>query len=196
MAAGCARKTAFRSFANSASDGRSSNLAFSIDPFSWTPKRIFASDQRRNTVKKEIIKPGRACRPISITSSKPAVVMSATRAPFLWSSALVPTVVPCSNVIAGSGADFVSASAMAREGSLGRRKNFQSLEVAGFDPHAVGESSARVDSHAQLGMGRTAHKQAHEQKRLARAAARELPSIVLRPCRNHDRMIDAELPYA
>ena len=38
---------------------------------------------------------GRACLPISITSSKPSVVISAVRAPFRSSNAFVATVVPC-----------------------------------------------------------------------------------------------------
>ena len=104
----------------------------------------FPTNERRNSVKEEeVMRRGRACRPISMTSSNPDVVISATRAPFLWSRALVPTVVPCSSVRAAPapglrlvGRIFQSFGDCAR-GSSSVEETFRVFRAA-LNPHAIG----------------------------------------------------------
>ena len=59
---------------------------------SATPKRIARLTSGSGRDGASAYRSSRFCRPISIRSSKPALVNSATRAPFFSSSALVATV--------------------------------------------------------------------------------------------------------
>ncbi len=105
----------------------SSSVRPSASILSSTPKRISRSTSGGIRSKKKSYRRGRACRPISITSSNPAVVTRATRAPFRSSSAFVPTVVPCSSVMPTRAPILPSASAIAREGSSGVENTFRVL---------------------------------------------------------------------
>ena len=133
MASGAARRTASRSRANSASDGRcKARPSQSIR--SSTPKRNSRATSGVTRSKKKSYSRGRACLPISIVSSNPAVVISATRAPFRCSRALVPTVVPCNKVrpapvFSAAPPIFFSASPIAREGSSGVENTFRVRSV-------------------------------------------------------------------
>src|SRR5439155_11214414 len=62
---------------------------------------------------------GRCCRPISSTSSKPAVVTRVTRAPFRSSSAFVATVEPCRTRVPRPHRARASAASTAAAGSPG-----------------------------------------------------------------------------
>ena len=69
----------------------------SLSTRSFTPKRSSRGTSGSTRSKKKSYSLGRAWRPISMASSNPAVVTSATRAPLRCRSVLVPTVVPCSS---------------------------------------------------------------------------------------------------
>ncbi len=108
----------------------------SASVLSMTPNRSSRGTSGATRSKKKSYRRGRACRPISRTSSNPAVVISATRPPFRCSSALVPTVVPCSNVSAPpvpvrfvDSPIFRRASPIARDGSSGVEKTFRVLSA-------------------------------------------------------------------
>ena len=132
MASGATLIIASRSLVNSASDGRSRMRPLQ-SVLSATPNRISRRTNGATRSKKKSYSRGRACRPISMTSSNPEVVINATRAPLRCNSAFVPTVVPCSNVTAARAPLFLSippglfaappiclsASPIAREGSSG-----------------------------------------------------------------------------
>src|ERR1700681_1765275 len=85
-----------------------------------------------------------------MTSSKPDVVTSATRAPFLCNKALVPTVVPWCSVrdvqfvlevrLCDASPIFLRASAMAREGSSGVENTFKFLST----PSSIQTQSVKV----------------------------------------------------
>src|SRR5438477_3264354 len=62
---------------------------------------------------------GRSWRPISSTSSNPAVVTSVTRAPFRSRSAFVATVEPCRTLVPRSAPARASAASTAAAGSRG-----------------------------------------------------------------------------
>ena len=101
----------------------------SLAVLSFAPKRSSRGTSGETRSKKKSYNRGRAWRPISITSSNPAVVISATRAPLRCSSALVPTVVPCKSVNPAATPIFWSASAMARDGSSGVENTFNVLST-------------------------------------------------------------------
>src|SRR5947209_257354 len=91
---------------------------------SLTPNRklFFTSGSGRSTSKSYSL--GRFCRPISITSSNPAVVTSATRAPLRSNSAFVPTVVPCSSTKSRSPTACRTACSIATDASCGVENTF------------------------------------------------------------------------
>ena len=126
MASGPACATNCRSRANSSRDGRSSTWP-SASVLSFTPKRNLSATSGADRSKKKSYSRGRAWRPISMTSSNPAVVIRATRAPFLCSRALVPTVVPCRRVTPAPASIFFRAAAIARDGSSGVENTFSVL---------------------------------------------------------------------
>ena len=151
MASRSASRTTSRTRVNSAADGRSKTRP-SESVLSLTPNRISRPTSGAIRSKKKSYNRGRACRPISITSSNPDVVISPTRAPFRCSRALVPTVVPCSSVsetpvsltswfvLFVASPIFRRASAIARDGSSGVENTFRVLS----SPSSIHTQSVNV----------------------------------------------------
>ena len=83
-----------RSLASSPSAGESRTSPSALIR-SLTPKRNSCGTMHGAGVAIQSYRCCRACRPIAIVSSNPAVVTNATRAPSRSSRALVPIVVPC-----------------------------------------------------------------------------------------------------
>ena len=80
-----------------------------------------------------------------MASSKPAVVTSATRAPFRCNNVFVPTVVPCRRTVEATLPDlFQSLNDRLRRVSW-RGKNLEHANLPALHPYAVGEGAAGVD---------------------------------------------------
>ena len=100
---------------------------------------------------------GRAWRPISMASSKPAVVTRAVRAPLRSSSVLVPTVVPCRRTNCALVVNFAEGFDDGLRGIGGSRENFQHAQAAvRICPDTVSEGAAGVDGDAKR-LGRAGH---------------------------------------
>ena len=96
---------------------------------------------------------GRLPRPISRTSRKPAVVTSAVRAPLRSVSALMTTVVPCTNSSTVGEVDLARGDHVehALREVARRRRDLRDAHLAGrlVDDDEVGEGAADVGGDAQ-----------------------------------------------